>query len=229
MAVKNTTQVLIGGKIMTLSGYESEEYLQKVAYYINNKMTELGQLPGYSRQSLETKHTLLDLNVADDYFKAKRQAELFEEELETKLNQISEDYDCDIVVDIEESIDGMDPTAYADDFFDYNDYGMGEDKSGILFLITMSERKWCISTHGEAIQIFTDAGQEYMTDNFGSYLSDGEYYEGFMKFADLCEEFIIQAQSGEPYDVENLPEETIPFYMIFLKLQYHMMMLIKNL
>ena len=37
-----------------------------------------------------------------------------------------------------------------------------------------------------------------------------------MKFADLCEEFIIQAQSGEPYDVENLPEETIPFYMIFL-------------
>ena len=73
-----------------------------------------------------------------------------------------------------------------------------------------------LADFGEAIQIFTDAGQEYMTDNFGSYLSDGEYYEGFMKFADLCEEFIIQAQSGEPYDVENLPEETIPFYMIFL-------------
>ena len=31
MAVKNTTQVLIGGKIITLSGYDSEEYLQKVA------------------------------------------------------------------------------------------------------------------------------------------------------------------------------------------------------
>ena len=37
-----------------------------------------------------------------------------------------------------------------------------------------------------------------------------------MKFADLCEKFIIQALSGEPYDVENLPEETVPFYMIFL-------------
>ena len=84
MAVKNTTQVLIGGKIMTLSGYESEEYLQKVASYMNNKMTELGQLPGYSRQSVETKHTLLSLNVADDYFKAKRQAEIFEEDLEAK-------------------------------------------------------------------------------------------------------------------------------------------------
>ena len=139
-----------------------------------------------------------------------------EEELEAKLDQVSEDYGCDVVVVTEETLDGAVPQDYADDFFDYNDYGMGEDKSGILFLITMSERKWCISTHGEAIQIFTDAGQEYMTDNFGSYLSDGEYYEGFMKFADLCEEFIIQAQSGEPYDVENLPKETIPFYMIFL-------------
>ena len=84
MAVKNTTQVLIGGKIITLSGYESEEYLQKVASYMNNKMTELGQLPGYSRQSVETKHTLLSLNVADDYFKAKRQAEIFEGDLEAK-------------------------------------------------------------------------------------------------------------------------------------------------
>lgn len=84
MAVKNTTQVLIGGKIITLSGYESEEYLQKVASYMNNKMTELGQLPGYSRQSVETKHTLLSLNVADDYFKAKRQAEIFEEDLEAR-------------------------------------------------------------------------------------------------------------------------------------------------
>ena len=48
MAVKNTTQVLIGGKIVTLSGYESEEYLQKVANYMNNKLTELGQIPGYN-------------------------------------------------------------------------------------------------------------------------------------------------------------------------------------
>ena len=138
------------------------------------------------------------------------------EELEVKLDQISENYDCDVVVDIEESIDGMDPTAYADDFFDYNDYGMGNDKSGILFMLTMSERKWAISTHGEAISIFTDAGQEYITDNIVSYFSDGDYYEGFTQFADLCEKFIVQAQSGEPYDTGNLPEEEIPFYISFL-------------
>lgn len=84
MVVKNTTQVLIGGKIITLSGYESEEYLQKVANYMNSKLTELSQIPGYSRQAQETRHTLLSLNIADDYFKAKRQAEMFEEDLEAK-------------------------------------------------------------------------------------------------------------------------------------------------
>ena len=84
MAVKNTTQVLIGGKIITLSGYESPEYLQKVASYMNNKMMELGQIPGYSRQSVETKHMLLSLNMADDYFKARHQAEVFEEDLAIK-------------------------------------------------------------------------------------------------------------------------------------------------
>ena len=90
MAVKNTAQVVIGGKIFTLGGYESEEYFQKVASYINNKMAELSEMPGYSRQSAETKHTLLSLNVTDDYFKAKKQAEIFEQDLQQKDQEMYE-------------------------------------------------------------------------------------------------------------------------------------------
>ena len=84
MAVKNTAQVVIDGKIITLGGYESEEYFQKVAAYMNNKISELSQMPGYSRQAMETKHTLLSLNITDDYFKAKKQAEIFEQDLQQK-------------------------------------------------------------------------------------------------------------------------------------------------
>ena len=76
MAVKNTAKVIIGGKIITLGGYESEEYFQKVASYINRKIEELSEMPGYSRQPMETKHTLISLNITDDYFKAKKQAEI---------------------------------------------------------------------------------------------------------------------------------------------------------
>lgn len=84
MAVKNTAQVIIGGKIITLGGYESEEYFQKVASYMNNKISELSAMPGYSRQPMETKHTLLSLNISDDYFKAKKQVEIFEQDLQQK-------------------------------------------------------------------------------------------------------------------------------------------------
>ena len=51
MSSKNKTEVLIDGKIYTLSGYESEEYLQRVATYINNKLAELKKLDGYARLS----------------------------------------------------------------------------------------------------------------------------------------------------------------------------------
>ena len=90
MAVKNTAQVVIGGKIITLGGYESEEYFQKVASYINNKIAELSEMPGYTRQPVETKHTLLSLNVTDDYFKAKKQAEIFEQDLQQKDQEMYE-------------------------------------------------------------------------------------------------------------------------------------------
>ena len=88
MSSKNKTEVLIDGKIYTLSGYGSEEYLQRVATYINNKLAELKKLDGYARLSQELKSILLELNVADDYFKAKNQVEMVEEELAQKDQEL---------------------------------------------------------------------------------------------------------------------------------------------
>lgn len=81
---KTDTEVIIGGKVFTLSGYESEEYLQKVASYINNKISEYSKLDGFRRQPTDTQGVLLQLNIADDYFKAKKQIAALEEELEAK-------------------------------------------------------------------------------------------------------------------------------------------------
>ena len=88
MSSKNKTEVLIAGKIFTLSGYESEEYLQKVATYINNKIAEFKKLDGYNHQTKENKSILLELNIADDYFKAKKQVEMVEEELSGKDKEL---------------------------------------------------------------------------------------------------------------------------------------------
>ena len=88
MSVKTDTEVIIGGKVFTLSGYESEEYLQKVASYINNKMTEYGKVESFRRQPLDTQSVLLQLNIADDYFKAKKQIVILEEETQTKEKEL---------------------------------------------------------------------------------------------------------------------------------------------
>lgn len=82
MSVKTDTEVIIGGKVFTLSGYESEEYLQKVAMYINSKMAEYSKQEGFKRLPIDTQSVLLQLNIADDYFKAKKQIETLEEEIQ---------------------------------------------------------------------------------------------------------------------------------------------------
>ncbi len=84
MAEKTVVKVLIDGKIITLTGYESEEYLHNVAYYLNNKIMELKGLPGYNRLTPDTKANLLALNIADDYFKAKEQVDAMEADIEEK-------------------------------------------------------------------------------------------------------------------------------------------------
>lgn len=88
MSTKTDTEVIIGGKVFTLSGYESEEYLQKVASYINNKVAEYGKVESYRRQPLDTQNVLLQLNIADDYFKAKQQIGLLEEEIKNKEKEM---------------------------------------------------------------------------------------------------------------------------------------------
>lgn len=88
MAAKNDTEVIIGGKVLRLSGYESEEYLQRVAAYINGKITEFNRVESFHRAPVETQNILLQLNIADDYFKAKKQISLLEEEIQAKEKEL---------------------------------------------------------------------------------------------------------------------------------------------
>lgn len=88
MAGKIDTEVIIGGKVLRLSGYESEEYLQKVAAYINSKITEYNRVESFRRAPVDTQNVLMQLNIADDYFKAKKQISLLEEEISAKEKEL---------------------------------------------------------------------------------------------------------------------------------------------
>lgn len=88
MSAKTSAEVVIDGKVYTLSGYEGEEYLQKVAAYINNKIIEFDAIEDYRHLPLNMKNTLIQLNIADDYFKAKDQVTKLENDLEQKEKEI---------------------------------------------------------------------------------------------------------------------------------------------
>lgn len=88
MPAKTDTEVIIGGKVLTVSGNESAEYLQKVAAYINSKINEYNKMDSFKRQQVDTQNMLIHLNIADDYFKAKNQIELLEQDLKVKENEL---------------------------------------------------------------------------------------------------------------------------------------------
>ncbi|MBQ7677014.1 MAG: cell division protein ZapA [Lachnospiraceae bacterium] len=112
MSAKKSAEVVIGGKLYTLSGYEEEEYLQKVAGYINNKIAEFNEVDGFKRLPQDMKATLIQLNIADDYFKVRDQVEKFEADMEQKEKELY-DLKHDLISDqvrfdaLQETIDSL--------------------------------------------------------------------------------------------------------------------------
>ena len=70
MDSKNYAEVLIDGNVYTLAGAEEKSYFQKVAVYINEKIDQLKSQPGFTKQSDDYRNVMVELNIADDYFKA---------------------------------------------------------------------------------------------------------------------------------------------------------------
>ena len=87
MKKRNDVKVVIGGKQYNMGGYESEEYLQSIASYINAKTDELRQQGGFPKLDSDIVNILLQINIADDYFKMKRSQEEIEREYNEKQKE----------------------------------------------------------------------------------------------------------------------------------------------
>ena len=123
--------------------------------------------------------------------------------LSQKLDEIRMTKGFDAVVVTELSIGSKSSMEYADDYFDYNGYGQGDNRDGCLFLISMENRDWWISTRGYGITAITDYGIDVIEQAVVPYLSDGDYYNAFSKYADIVEDCVVSANNGTPYDIDN--------------------------
>lgn len=88
MARKNTAEVLINGKVYTISGYESTAYLHKVATYLNEMEEQISQTENYNPLSQDEKQLLKNMNLADLYFKAEETRGTLEQQAEQKDREI---------------------------------------------------------------------------------------------------------------------------------------------
>lgn len=84
MKNKNDVEVLIDGRKYTICGFESAEYLQQIASYINRKFIEFKKKDFYSRLDMNLRNVLLAINIADDYYKTKKKANEYKTENELK-------------------------------------------------------------------------------------------------------------------------------------------------
>jgi len=96
--------------------------------------------------------------------------------LETQVNKAISVMNMDLVVLTIDDAEGKTSAAYADDYYDYNGYGTGSNKSGALILIDMDNRQIYISTTGEMINRLSDSDIESVIDSGYSRLKSGDYY-----------------------------------------------------
>ena len=160
---------------------------------------------------------------ADLYYRMNDSANVLTEdednELEDALEELSLRQSFDVVIATIESLESVDYTSmeeYADDLYDFCQFGYGADRDGVLLLVSVGDRKWHISTCGYGITAFTDAGIQYLGEQMTPDMADGDYAAAFRTFVQWSDAYIDAARSGRPYDVKNLPREPLSLMYLFL-------------
>ena len=118
-----------------------------------------------------------------------------EKDLYNEVNSYIQSYNMDLVIVTINSNNKSSPQEYADDFYDYNDFGISSNRDGILFLIDMQNREIYMSTTGTAIEMYNDYRINEALDSVYTYMSDEDYYEGTSNYIDIIKDY---AASGYP-------------------------------
>ncbi len=162
---------------------------------------------------------------ADLYYRMNDSAQLLTEdednELEASLEELSVRQSFDVVIATIDSLDGEGYTSmeeYADDLYDYCQFGYGANRDGVLLLISKGDRKWHISTCGYGITAFTDAGIQYLGQQMTPDMADGDYAAAFRTFIRWTDAYVTAAREGHPYDVNNMPHEPLSIMYLGLAL-----------
>lgn len=139
-----------------------------------------------------------------------------EQNLRTSINSYISNHNMDMAIVTVKQHDKSSTMNYADDFYDYNGFGIGYNYDGVIFVLdfTFWDRGdiW-MSTTGNAINIYTDSRIDYILDAVVDEKDNG-YYEMFNAF---IEETDYYASKGIPtYSDSTYVEKTSIFNILFM-------------
>ena len=123
-----------------------------------------------------------------------------EEALNTLAEGYSEQYECDIILIVTTDTEGYDVESYTEAVYHHYQYGWGEERSGVILLLSMEGRDYDLAAFGYGNTAFTDYGKEWLMDDVTPYLKKNDWYGAFTKYLDLCADYLRQARDGRPVD-----------------------------
>lgn len=129
--------------------------------------------------------------------------------LNERLDEISIRQSVDVTIMTNDTMDGESAMDYADYAYEFFEFGYGENRDGLMLLVSMEEGEWWITTCGYGITAFTDYGIQYIGEAIQPYLSEGDFVTAFDTYATLCDSFITQARTGHPFDIDQKPDEPL--------------------
>lgn len=130
----------------------------------------------------DNKYNIMNTPSVDENLKVYDLANIISSEDETSLyyeaTKFISEYNMDLVlVTIDDNFETT--QEYADDFYDYNYFGLSDTYDGVLILIDMDNREFYISTTGEAILMYNDYRIDSILDDMTPYMKSGDYSKAF--------------------------------------------------
>ena len=122
-----------------------------------------------------------------------------EASLIAKLDEISKCLNFDLVVYTTNTLNGMTPEDAAIDFYDVNGYGFNDSRDGSVLLVSMEDRDWYLDVNGWGKEALNEDAREYISEEFLTDLSAGDYASAFSTYAELADEIVTKAENGEFY------------------------------
>lgn len=92
--------------------------------------------------------------------------------------------------------------SFAEYWYKNNQLGVGNNHTGLLFILSMSEREYDICAYGDfSHTTFTDFGKQKLADAALPYFRNDKWGTGFESFVSKADAMITMSENGNPLDV----------------------------